>query len=149
MKMLLQVSIVLTYSVCLSLGSTCPTWFYHPHQGDSECECGTDFNGVIMCDNGTQEVSILNTFCMTRFSDKDEALVVGRCFISQRNAFLTKIRDYFKLPSNASEVEYSTCGHLNRKGRLCGELLRHSTHLYIHTMTSNACIASRARMCRY
>ena len=78
---------MLTYSVCL----------YHPVQGDSECECGTDFNGVIARDNGKQEISILNTFCMTRFSDKDEALVEGRCFISQRNVFLTKIRNYLPI----------------------------------------------------
>ena len=122
MVMLLRAAIVvLAWIVSFSLGSKCPTWFYHPHQIDTECECGSDLNGIVRCDNATMEVSILDTFCMTPFSDRNDMLVVGECFISERDSFLPEFRDYLQLPPNASEVEKVLCYHLHRKGRLCGE----------------------------
>ena len=113
--------LVLAWSVAFSQGSVCPTWFYHPHHSDTECECGSEFNGIIRCDNGTREVSILNNFCMTPFSDSNDTLVVGKCFVSERNVFLPKFKNYLALPSNGSDVEKAMCQHLHRRGRLCGK----------------------------
>ena len=82
--------------------------------------CGSNLNGIIHCDDGSQNVSIMTGFCMTPFSDNNQTLVVGRCLIAQRNVFLPRFRGHSKLPPNASDVENVTCYyHLNRHGRLC------------------------------
>ena len=62
---------------------------------------------------------------MTPFSDSNDMLVVGECFISERDSFLPALRDYLQLPPNASEVEKVMCNHLHRRGRLCGECREH------------------------
>ena len=133
--LLLKASIaVFAWILSFSLGSKCPTWFYHPHQNDTECECGSDLNGIVRCDNVTMEVSILDTFCMTPFSEGNDKLVVGECFISERDTFSPKFRDYLQLPPNASEVEKVMCYHLHRRGRLCGECRK---HFYMATYSYN------------
>ena len=121
MTNLLRVSFFLACSLSLSVGSICRTWFYHPHKGEAECVCGSNLNGIIHCDDGSQNVSIMTGFCMTPFSDNNQTLVVGRCLIAQRNVFLPRFRSHSKLPPNASDVENVTCYHLNRCGRLCGK----------------------------
>ena len=62
---------------------------------------------------------------MTPFSDSNNMLVVGDCFISERDTFLPKFKDYLSLPPNVSEVEKVMCTHLHRRGRLCVECREH------------------------
>ena len=136
----LALILVLTiWSVSFSVASVCPTWFDHPHENDTECECGSDLGGIIRCDDQTHNVSILNPFCMTPFSDNNEVLVVGNCFISERNLFLPKFDNYRELPSNGSSVEMAMCQPLHRRGRLCGKC-RENFYLSVYSYNGFNCI---------
>ena len=97
----------------------CPTWFYYSQKG--YCECGKILNGIVTCENSSQEVGILISFCMTPNGDDDDRTVVGRCIVSQSNHMLRKDGIYYKVWPNVSELENKTCGPLKRKGRLCSQ----------------------------
>ena len=96
----------------------CPTWFHHSQEG--RCVCGDPVKGVVSCDNATQSVGVLDCFCMTSNSDKDNTTVVGSCIFNCYNhTDWTNDDLYHPVCGNVSELDDRTCGYLNRKGRLC------------------------------
>lgn len=133
MKLINQKSIIvaLAYFGLLLLERTaaneCPSWFYHPQQNTSECVCGDRVNGIVICDNVTQDVHIMKTFCVTPNSDSDNTLVIGKCYASQLYPLYPKLQtSYYKLPRNESNLEYIMCSYVNRRGRLCGKCKNNS-----------------------
>lgn len=92
----------------------CPLWFVR--DGNETCKCGSDLGGVVKCNNVSREVYLLGCYCM---SQDYTGLVVGaspyHCYHKD------KLRLNYPLPKNVSELEDFLCGHLNRRGRLCGQ----------------------------
>ena len=73
------------------------------------------------CPLSIRETYLLEWFCMSQDST---GLVVGACpyhhysYIStQRENF----QEHYLLPKHISDLEDFMCGHLNRKGRMCGQ----------------------------
>ena len=117
----LLVVIALTSLSSCSSDESCPTWLYHSEEG--WCTCGNSLLNVILCNNETQDVSILSPFCLTSWdskTDPDKA-VVGGCLYGQHNETTgSKAKVYIKVNQNLSKQDQELCGYLNRKGRFCG-----------------------------
>ena len=102
--------------------STCPTWMY---RSEGECTCGSSLINIIVCDNHTQEVSILDSFCLTSSgagSDLQKA-VVGSCLYGQHQepeAQWNGAPQYIEVNSNITKQDQDLCEPLNRPGKLCG-----------------------------
>ena len=88
----------------------CPVWFT-PRNGT--CHCGYSLHDVVTCDEYTEEITVLDCYCMTTDTTCNKA-VVGDCFYNCGN-LSQKAQDilYHKAPSN--------CKYLHRAGTLCGE----------------------------
>ena len=91
----------------------CPLWFIP--DGNDSCKCGSDVGGVVKCNNVSRDVYLLGCFCM---SHDPMGLVVGAC--PYHCYHRDKYGLHYLLPKNVSELEDFLCGHLNRRGRLCG-----------------------------
>ena len=59
---------------------SCPTWL-HP-SGDEECLCGATLGTVVVCNNETQQVALLDTYCLTSNGDGSNTSVVGSCLVT-------------------------------------------------------------------
>ena len=93
--------------------SACPTWFIPVNDS---CVCGSDVHEKVQCNEDTQEVSVLLTYCMT-YSSLHNTTVVGACpFFPLENAS----NGYFLVPSNESELDAKVCSISNRTDQLCG-----------------------------
>ena len=70
-----------------AFANQCPTWFNHPQEEKSnECDCGSSLDGVVLCNNVTHEVGILDCYCMTSNGDSgNNTTVVGKCVFNCGN----------------------------------------------------------------
>ena len=92
----------------LERGKYCPAWKYLDYT--NSCVCGNFLGDVIVCDGNY--LYIRGRYCIMHMNEKNSTLI-GSCPYS-----------YDKLLQNSeSELKnnYILCGHLHRKGRLCGE----------------------------
>ena len=97
----------------------CPLWFVPGNNGS--CECGNDLGGIVKCNNESREVRLLEWFCM---SQDYSGLIVGACpfhYYSYVSTQIENLHVHYLLPKNISDLEEFMCGHLNRKGRMCGQ----------------------------
>ena len=85
---------------------TCPTWFLPATDdtGNDTCKCGNKLDGIVHCDNATQQVYLHRCYCMSYNQDMS-ALVVGNCDYSCYHTTVPN-SPYFCLPSNASELTH-------------------------------------------
>ena len=111
-----------------AFANPCSTWFNHPQDRRSnECECGSSLDGVVLCNNVTHEVGILNCYCMTsNGASGNNTTVVGKCLSNCGNISYPSIDGvhdhvYHPVSPKITELDDKSCGYLNRKGRLCGE----------------------------
>ena len=116
---------------------SCPTWLYRSHLG--QCVCGSKIQNVILCNNISQEVSIMQSFCLTSDGNDGSDVVVGDCLYSEFK--LNKVVDlYFEVDKNISRQDQKFCGYLNREGRLCGKCKRgHYVSAYSYDLKYYKC----------
>ena len=94
-------------------GTRCPTWFFPDPSANGTCRCGNDIDGAVRCNDCTNEVAILNHYCMTY--SESTGPVVGTCEYCTRT-----LKDaYHPLPLNVTDIDM--CGYFNRAGQLCGD----------------------------
>ena len=92
-------------NISVSDSATCiGPWFTAMTNGT--CHCGAAVNGAVMCNKETQQVEVVNCYCLTPDSVNNK-MVVGTCFYTCDNA-----SPYAQAPTK--------CSDLNRKGTLCG-----------------------------
>ena len=106
---------------CGGANGACSTWLYPSKEG--WCTCGSSLHDVMICNNETEEVSILRSFCLTTFDrDRSEA-VVGSCLYTQNHGQATGVKDglYVRVNKNLSQQDHYLCSYLNRDGQLCGK----------------------------
>ena len=86
----------------------CPAWMHL--DSTNLCVCGDDLRGVISCDGN--HLHIYKHYCIL-YVNEDNSTLIGSCPYSYNKI----------LQNNESELknDYILCGHLHRKGRLCGE----------------------------
>ena len=112
---------VVVLLISVAYAESCHTWL-HP-SGDGECLCGTTLGTVVVCNNETQQVGVLSSYCLTSIGDGSNTSVVGRCLVvlNHGKKLLSRIGLYNKVLGSLSEQEEQTCGYLHRQGRLCGK----------------------------
>ena len=82
------------------------------------CVCGDWPNGMVFCDQGSQQAFMHVGYCMT-FDNETHKIIAGECVQSYfRN---DSYRFYYPLPRNASELNDHVCGPFNSEGTLCGQ----------------------------
>ena len=89
-------------------------WFEWDNTTKS-CHCGSDINGIVLCDTDTKELLVFQTSCLTiEHNSKGQHFpVVGSCVFSYGN--FTNLKSYRSAPTD--------CASLNRQGTLCGQCL--------------------------
>ena len=134
---------VVVLLISIAYAESCPTWL-HP-SGDGECLCGATLGTVVVCNNETQQVGVLDSYCLTSNGDVSNTSVVGWCLaaVNHGETLLSRVGYYNKVFRNLSEQEEQTCGYLNRQGRLCGECKpNHYVSAYSYDMKCYPCISS-------
>ena len=106
---------------CGATNKTCSTWLYPSKEG--WCTCGSSLHDVIICNNETEEVSILRSFCLTTYDKNRSEAVVGSCLYAQNHGQATGVKDglYVRVNKNLSQQDQQLCSYLNRDGQLCGK----------------------------
>ena len=100
--------------------SNCPPWFIY-NNATKQCECGSNLDGRVNCNNEHKTVYTIVCNCMTQ--DDHLGVAVGSCFI---NCYLGKSNStfemYYQLPANPNELNAVLCeNRWNRGGRFCGK----------------------------
>ena len=109
-------------SLCRSAEKeSCPTWLYPSEEG--WCTCGSSVRDVILCNNETQQVSIMKSFCLTSSERDANQAVVGSCLYTQHHGQPADGKGglYLKVNQNLSKQDQQVCGYLNREGQICGK----------------------------
>ena len=91
-------------------------WFEWDNTTKS-CHCGSDINGIVLCDTDTKELLVFQTSCLTiEHNSKGQHFpIVGSCVFNYGNFTNLKLYLYYSTPTD--------CGSLNRQGTLCGQCL--------------------------
>ena len=129
--------------ISVAYGEPCPTWL-HP-SGDGECLCGATLGIVVVCNNETQQVGVLDLYCLTSNGDESNTSVVGLCLtiVHHGEKLLSSVGRYIKVFESLAEQEEQTCGYLNRQGRLCGKCKpNHSVSAYSYDIKCYPCTSS-------
>ena len=95
--------------------STCPTWFI-PTETDGGCKCGDSLNGIVYCNDLSEEVALLVDFCMS-YHPAFNQTVAGPCIYTRSSI---TVGGYIPLPNDTSQLNHAICGSFNRDGVLCG-----------------------------
>ena len=144
---------VLLFSVACA--ENCSTWF-HPSVDGHNCSCGPTLGTVVVCNNETREVGVLDSYCLTSSGEgNNTSVVVGRCLaaVYHGETLLSPVGIYAKVLPNISDQEKQTCGYLNRQGQLCGKckyghfVSAYSYDLKCHNVTSTLWIGIVKYLC--
>ena len=82
-----------------------------------ECECSDIPNRAVLCDPTIPRTSILECYCMTYDSERNET-ELGRCLLGCGHK---EDSAYDTLPQNKSDLNDYTCGKASRDSTLCGK----------------------------
>ena len=97
---------------------SCPTWYVETkHNGVTRCVCGATLDGIVRCNDTTQESVILAGYCMS-YNETINDTVIGRCPFNYHYPDAQTF--YVTLPNDTSELNNFMCSGLNRTGLLCG-----------------------------
>ena len=130
-------------SVLPSTDDQCPPWYFYNHT-KKQCECYSKLNAytddIVKC--AEDGVLLRFGFCMT-FKEKD-GFYVGSCNYFDLSKYnLSDTVNYFRLPSNVSELNSYMCTPLNREGTLCGRC----KDGYGHSLTSITSVRNTCEKC--
>ena len=129
--------------ISVACADNCTTWL-HP-SGDGQCLCGPSLGTVVVCNNETQEVGVLHSYCLTSYRDGSNTSVVGRCLVVlyHGETLLSQVGTYFKVFPNISDQDQQTCGYLNRRGQLCGKCKHgHFVSAYSYDIKCHNCTST-------
>ena len=103
------------------VNDTCPIWFLpSTSNGTTTCKCGNSLGGVVLCDDSTHKILILQCYCIS-YNENENMVVIGNCLYA---CFRQRVglSHYYSpnIASNYSEINNATCKDYNRVGQLCG-----------------------------
>jgi len=85
------------------------SWFYpnNSSNGSTVCECGSELEGRVKCNNETKEIQVPLCYCMT-YNVQSDLYVVGTCIY----ACFSTYNMHYTIPSwaNATELNSFMCG---------------------------------------
>ena len=129
--------------ISVACADNCTTWL-HP-SGDGQCLCGPSLGTVVVCNNETQEVGVLDSLCLTSNGDESNTSVVGKCLTALHHGerLLSPVGLYEKVLPNISDQDQQTCGYLNRQGQLCGKCKHgHFVSAYSYDIKCHNCTST-------
>ena len=94
-------TIATNHSIAGVYSENCPTWQFFNFTS-KRCECGNDIQKAIRCNDTTNDVQILNCYCMT--ITQVGKMEVGKCFIGCDHSLSIKGNVYSQLPQNKLKV---------------------------------------------
>ena len=97
------------------------TWMYVSGGSNGTCWCRSSVRGLVRCNNVSNQVAILNCYCMTYDNANFEDVIVGSCpygcgSVNARSS-------HHPLPLNITDLNHGMCGRLNRDYRLCSKCI--------------------------
>ena len=99
----------------------CPTWQYYDIT-TKRCKCGSNIHGAVECNDTTNEVRLLDCYCMS--VNHEGQMQVGKCFIGcAHNQLTSRDKIYNQVPEYKTEVNAWMCTGLNKNSSFCGECL--------------------------
>ena len=123
----------------------CYPWMFH-NRTSVKCDCSDIPYQAVLCDPTTPRTSILDCYCMTFNSERDE-FELGRCLYGCGHA---KDTVYYELPRNASDLNEYTCGQSNRDSTLCGKCMPgYSPLVYSYDMSCMNCTGMTYNWIKY
>ena len=138
-----RVAVLSVLLIAVDCAEPCHTWLYP--SGDGQCLCGSSLGTVVVCNNETQEVGVLMSYCLTSNGDANSTSVVGRSLVVTEHGdrLLSATGNYRKVQGNISVQDQQTCGYLNRQGRLCGKCKpNHYVSAYSYDIKCYPCTSS-------
>ena len=125
-----------TSDICLN------TWQFYSATSN-KCECGNDIHGAVLCNDTTNDVSLLGCYCMTL--NKTGDYEVGKCFIGcTYDHSLSKSHIYNPVPQDTTKLNQWMCRGLRKNGTMCGDCLpNHSLGVYSYDLKCHKCSSSR------
>ena len=95
--MFLAVTLSVILLATVYADKACSIWL-HPI-GPNECQCGSPLGTVVACNNQTQEVGILGSYCLTSTGDgNNTSIILGRCLaaIAHGERLLSETGNYIR-----------------------------------------------------
>ena len=122
----------------------CPTWMYCLNS-TTNCTCGVVDRQIVLCNNRTREVRVLDGYIMT-YNEKENMVEAGPSSYGWRrkNFKRENINLYLRVQPNRTELNDRACGRFNREGRLCGKCKEgYSPLVYTYKLDCANCTDSR------
>lgn len=122
---------------------SCPTWQFY-NMTSKRCQCGDDLNGAVQCNDTTNDVQILNCYCMT--VNQSGQMEVGKCIAGCEHASNKKSDIRNNLPQDKSKLNEWLCGDLNKNGSLCRKCKNgYSPVVYTYDLGCQKCTSSQSQ----
>ena len=104
----------------LIIGDQCPLWhFFNATTNLCECNISSSISDIVKCTEGG--VNLRVGYCMT-YQEEEEVIYLAYCNYFHGNYSKSDNGRYVQLSvKNASELNDSMCGPMNRNGTLCSE----------------------------
>ena len=119
----------------------CPTWQFY-NITSKICECGKDIQKAVLCNETTNNVGLLDCYCMT-LDQRDGQLKVGKCFIGCEHSMSRRDVIYNWLPQNKQMLNGWLCGGFNKNGTFCGACQKgYSRVVYSYDLNCRKCTSS-------
>ena len=116
----------------------CPTWMYFSNT-TGNCTCGEENREIIVCNNKTQNVMVLDGYVMT-YNDLENDVKVGQSLFGWRRKFKGRKIFYYHVEQNKENLNHTMCSRFNREGRLCGKCKKgYSPLVYSYKLTCMHC----------
>ena len=138
---------------CVNAGReniSCPTWM-NSNAAESDCYCGDDLNGKVLCDQQSKITYLLNCYCMS-FDWSRNISIVGPCIYNCRNllsheaentSIVSKSGPFYRLPESKENLE-ETCSSLNRRGLHCEDCNEgYSAPVFLYNLECTICSDTR------
>ena len=121
----------------------CPTWQLY-NTTFKKCQCGDDVHGVVRCSEITNDVQILNCYCMT--VNQSGQMEVGKCISGCEHSTTKKSDIRYSLPQDKSKLNDWLCAEWNKNGTLCGKC-KNGYHpvVYTYDLSCQKCTSTQSQ----
>ena len=125
-----------------SLSFDCPTWQLYNITSE-KCECGDSIHSAVKCNETTNDVELLDCYCMTL--NQKRQMEVGKCLIGCEHSPLKTDSVFNPLPQDKLKLNDWLCGELNKNGTSCGLCeIGYSRVVYSYDIGCHKCTSSHS-----
>ena len=126
-----------------SIIGSCPTWQFY-NMTSKKCQCGDDLHGAVRCNETTNDIQILNCYCMT--VNQSGQMEVGKCISGCEHVSSKKSDIHNHLPQDKSKVNEWLCGDLNKNGTLCRKCKNgYNPVVYTYDLSCQKCTSNQSQ----